>query len=773
MAIKYKVPLRKSLAYSQTKVAILTAFFLGLILSSGQIYLDYFSHKSELNQSIQNILATANNAAFHAAYNLDEIGASQITSGLTSNAPIVSATITDTDNNVLGSSTSTITQRYSAPTRWLFGEPQNLNQALLDVRIHDQEVGKLRLVIDPVQNAETFFNRSVVVLILGIVRNFILALILIALFYFSITRPILRASLPIQRGITDKFIPLPETHLNDEIGVLFNAFNDHLEVIKKQNKQIKESNINLENLVDQRTVELDEKNRLLELQRAEAIAISEEKSAFLAMMSHEIRTPMNGILGMAELLSKETKNAKMAEYIDAIVDSSKSLLTLTNSALEYSKYETGSATIEATAFNLRGLVDSVIFLMSSSVEMKNLTILCAVDDRIPALVVGDQEKLRQVLINLLSNAIKFTDKGEISLDVQKIAPERDINPQQMLLQFAVKDSGIGIPQQAQASIFKPYNQADLSIARRYGGSGLGLAICKAIVEQQNGRIELFSAPGQGSTFTVQLPFTKTSQQYLEASAAIGDESPLMPDTELRVLVVDDVEINRKLLKGQLESIGCHCFYAANGQEAIELVQSQRIDLILMDVHMPVMDGIQACQEIRAIDGLKDLLIIGITANLDPATCEKCLAAGMNLVIGKPITQQGLHNALRRALNSSVLPPSATSPDSHSDYLNLALLNEHRDALGESKSAELYCQAEESARSLISQIKNLDDRDAGQCADSAHALAGLCSNFGFVQLGQLATALEIDCVSSSRSQRLELIGQIDQCSDITFTQLAEG
>ena len=171
MAIKYKVPLRKSLAYSQTKVAILTAFFLGLILSSGQIYLDYFSHKSELNQSIQNILATANNAAFHAAYNLDEIGASQITSGLTSNAPIVSATITDTDNNVLGSSTSTITQRYSAPTRWLFGEPQTLNQALLDVRIHDQEVGKLRLVIDPVQNAETFFNRSVVVLILGIVRN--------------------------------------------------------------------------------------------------------------------------------------------------------------------------------------------------------------------------------------------------------------------------------------------------------------------------------------------------------------------------------------------------------------------------------------------------------------------------------------------------------------------------------------------------------------------------------------------------------------------------
>ncbi|MBT6116061.1 MAG: response regulator [Porticoccaceae bacterium] len=772
MAIKYKVPLRKSLAYSQTKVAILTAFFLGLIVSSGQIYLDYFSHKSELNQSIQNILATANNAAFHAAYNLDDIGASQITSGLTSNAPIVSATITDTNNNVLGSSTSTTTQRYSAATRWLFGEPQTLNQLLLDRSIHDQEVGKLCLVIDPVQNAETFFNRSVVVLILGIVRNFILALILIALFYYSITRPILRASLPIQRGITDKFIPLPETHLNDEIGVLFNAFNDHLEVIKKQNKQIKESNINLENLVDQRTVELDEKNRLLEAQRAEAIAISEDKSAFLAMMSHEIRTPMNGILGMAELLSKETKNAKMAEYVDAIVDSSKSLLMLTNSALEYSKYETSSATVESTAFNLRGLVDSVIFLMSSSVEIKNLTILCAVDDRIPALVVGDQEKLRQVLINLLSNAIKFTDQGEISLDVQKVATELEDDPALLMLQFAIKDSGIGIPQQAQASIFKPYNQADSSIARRYGGSGLGLAICKAIVEQQNGRIDLLSAPGQGSTFTLQLPFTKTSQQFLESSTGSANDAPPMSDTELRILVVDDVEINRKLLKGQLESTGCHCFYAANGQEAIELVQSQHIDLILMDVHMPVMDGIQACQEIRAIGELNDLLIIGITANLDPVTREKCLAVGMNLVIGKPITQQGLHNALRQALNSSAVPISVTPSDSHVDCLNLALINEHRDALGESKSAELYCQAEESARALISQIKNLDDSDAVQCADSAHALAGLCSNFGFVQLGQLASALETDCANSSRSQHLDIIRQLDHCSATTFAQLAE-
>jgi PAS domain S-box-containing protein len=469
-------------------------------------------------------------------------------------------------------------------------------------------------------------------------------------------------------------------------------------------------------------------------QQAENAATAQAQ--FLATMSHELRTPLNSIVGFADIVLDRLDLAPEARrQIGLIQTASDSLLTVVNDILDFSRIEEGRMELTPVDFDLAKLIEDSVSIVRGAAIAKRLDLHVSIDQRLPSRLIGDDHRLRQVLLNLLNNAIKFTREGQVSLSVG--GSEQTALGEEIC--FTVSDTGIGIPRDKLDSLFKRFSQVDGTTSREFGGSGLGLAISKRLVEAMGGKIAVESVPGQGSIFwfTVTLP---TGDKSVSSVPSSRSQPASARPTPARLLLVEDVEVNREIARATLERLGYQIDTVCDGAEAVASVQSGDYDAVLMDIQMPVMDGITATRRIRMLPGPKaGIPIIAMTANVLPAQVEAFRSAGMNGHIGKPFQREELLTIIERFLpgtEPSTASPAQTRPsiDAEAAVTLASLLGPaiHDDLLG-----QLRGRLEDFTARLSSGVEDKDD-----LRRQAHSLTSAAGMLGFRTVSDCCAKLEI-------------------------------
>jgi signal transduction histidine kinase/DNA-binding response OmpR family regulator len=615
------------------------------------------------------------------------------------------------------------------------------------------------------------FNKKLenyaIVIFLAFSTTFLMALYLSIFTQRMVSHPIIKITQFIEKITKTKSYDVPITKKSDdELGRLIAAFNEMLSQLNLSFKErdAAEQNLshnlnNLQEIVNERTADLQQA-----LKKADAA--NQAKSDFLANMSHEIRTPMNAIMGMTHLAQRTDLTLQQRNYLDKIDNGCQNLLVIINDILDFSKVEAGKLTFENTVFSLDTVLTHLLDTIKIKAEQKKVQLFFDMPPDVPRQLVGDSLRLGQILLNLASNAVKFTEVGQVSISIE----HQILSTNTVTLLFSISDTGIGMTAEQLGNLFQPFSQADTSITRKYGGSGLGLIISKQLADLMNGDIDVVSEYGKGSTFIFSVNLAIAPPETAKISVKKTVALPVNPHYQgQRILLVEDNEINQQVAMELLTTIGLDVSIANNGQEGVALALGKPFDLILMDIQMPIMDGLTATKLIRSEDKLKNIPIIAMTAHAMRRDKEKSLEAGMNDHLTKPIALNKLVDMLNKWLEVDVEIP--TTPD-----LTFELLGVLPKTLPPFDLMQAIVFSNNNANLLHSLLLNFKKRFANaskelqafiqqqkfhEAAQLAHSIKGVSGTLAAYELKNAADRLEQGCRSGELQKITSLLNNVTE------------